>query len=461
MTIRFSKLTFVQIDQAMVKVPSTLCQLKNSLAPINRLPPEVLALVPAFRDSEKDLINATAVCKYWRRTFVSTPDLWTNLSCSERASTDIIRPRINAYFARSGAVPVNVQMHAHASRLLSPYTGRISRLTLFIDGQSDIDEISKRLSKPAPLLETITLRANHRDRRTLALPPRFFEGFLSSARTLILRGLVLSPGPCPLSKLTKFTLNARLARVTATALLDTLEQMPLLRIFEAHLKFANQQDPVSRRRVVTLPYLEEIAITMHGNWFIPIAGPILPALRLPRARRVVFVATGACNAPFTPILPLSFKDRLPRLSDLSKASAAFDDDFNVIKFFGPDDSELKICTRSHVPYAFTEPIFGGVPFDSVRRLWVSFRGFAVDTVFFVNLLRSMRGLERLKMIQDAAVPLASLVGADEQASMCPALSTLIVDADINETKRRIKELKQVREGAGVPIANVEIRQTLN
>ncbi|KAF9782264.1 hypothetical protein BJ322DRAFT_207313 [Thelephora terrestris] len=69
---------------------------KTSLAPINCLPPEILALIPTFRESEKVLINATAVCKYWRRTLVSTPSLWNKIVYLGR---NITNPY--AYFQRS------------------------------------------------------------------------------------------------------------------------------------------------------------------------------------------------------------------------------------------------------------------------------------------------------------------------------------------------------------------------
>ena len=447
-----------QIDQAMLKltpISISLRQLKNSLASINRLPPEILALIPTFRESEKDLISATAVCKYWRRTLISAPILWNNIVCSEQASRDAVGRLVRMYFERSGSVPVNVQMHARASRLLSPYTGRISQLTIFLENRSDLDEIAEHLSKSAPLIETVAIRVSHWHERGLVLPPGFFEAFLSSARTLTLRGAILSPGPCRLSKLTRFTLKMCLANVTSTILLDTLDQMPLLQLFDAHLKCANEQDPVPGDRVVTLPHLEVLTVTIYGNWSVPVASPILPALRLPRARRVVLVSTGAFDAPLTPILPLSFKERLPSLSVLPKASVTLDKDFNIIKFFGSAESELKVCTRPIVPYSFDKFTFGGIPFDNVRKICVSFRSLSVDTVFFINLLRSMRGLEYLKVFKNAVGPVASWIGEDEQNGICPALATLIIVDD--KAKECVEVLKQVRERAGVPIANVEIR----
>ena len=140
-----------------MSITARVCQLKNSLVPINRLPPELLALVLTFRESERDLISATAVCRHWRTTFISTPNLWTNIVCSEQAKPEAFVPHVRTYLKRSGTVPVSVQIPAHASRLLSSNIGRVSSLRMFLVHQSCFNRIVKYFSKPAPLLEAISL----------------------------------------------------------------------------------------------------------------------------------------------------------------------------------------------------------------------------------------------------------------------------------------------------------------
>lgn len=164
-------------------ISTSVFQLKNSFAPINRLPPEILALIPTFRKRERDLIRAVAVCKYWRRTLISTHNLWNDIIYSERADRNITAPRVNAYFERSGSVPVKVQIPAHTSRFLSPYTERISWLRMFIGHPSNLDEIAKRLWKRAPLLERLCLRVKDWDQPTL-VTPQFCRG-ISFQRELV------------------------------------------------------------------------------------------------------------------------------------------------------------------------------------------------------------------------------------------------------------------------------------
>lgn len=447
-----------QIDQLMLQLPSistSVRRLKNSLAPINRLPPEILTLVLTFRHSERDLIVATAICRHWRRTLVSTPNLWNNVVCPKTASVHTIVPRLRTYFERSRSVPVNIQIHARASRLLSPHIDRISGLSMFVDNRWDIDKIAESLSKPAPLLETVNFWASYQGPRGLVLPP-FFQPLLYSTKTLDLRYIGLSPGRCQLTKLTRFTLKTFLIGSSSALLLDTLEQMPLLQVFEASFYRTNQHDPVPDDRVVTLPHLEDITITIDENRLPPVPNQILPALSLPSVRRVLLQLTNARGAPLTPILPLSFQERLPRLRDTPKVLVALDSSYISIGFLGLDSSRLKLRANSSEIYAFTQSTFGGTPFDSVRKLRISFRSSAVDTIFFIKLLRSMKGMNSLRMEQNTTGPLARWIEEDEQAGICPALASLIIiDSDLDTAKQRVEELKGIRERAGVPIVEIE------
>ena len=179
----------------------------------------------------------------------------------------------------------------------------MSSLRIFLDHPSNLGKIAEHFSKPTPILETISLHARDWNQRTLVLAPTFFEAVLSSLRTLTLCGAALSPGPYRLSRLTKFTLETRTGMgVPSVALLDSLELMPLLRIFQAKLCSLYQPDAVPQGRMVTLPYLEEIKITVdHKSWGL-LTIPILPALCLPSARGVSIRSVSASGVLPSPIL---------------------------------------------------------------------------------------------------------------------------------------------------------------
>ena len=85
--------------------------------------------------------------------------------------------------------------------------------------------------------------------------------------------------------------------------------------------------------MVTLPHLKEIDIIADGQLLAPLTNPVLLALRLPSARRVKTRFVGAFSISPTPILPLSFEERLPGLGSTPEVYAAISREF-AIEFFG-------------------------------------------------------------------------------------------------------------------------------
>lgn len=53
---------------------------KNSFAHINRIPLDVLCLIPTHLSSQKDRFRVTFVCRHWRRAFLHHGALWSQFS---------------------------------------------------------------------------------------------------------------------------------------------------------------------------------------------------------------------------------------------------------------------------------------------------------------------------------------------------------------------------------------------
>ena len=80
--------------------------LKNGLAPINRIPPEVLTLLPDSWDTDcerKDVIALTHVCRTWRENFISRSSLWIDFDCTGIDKTHV-------YLERSKSSPIKVSL---------------------------------------------------------------------------------------------------------------------------------------------------------------------------------------------------------------------------------------------------------------------------------------------------------------------------------------------------------------
>ena len=77
--------------------------IKNTFAPINRVPPDVLSLIPDYFEDEADEepITLTHVCRHWREIFTSRGSLWTFLDCMDLDKTRV-------HLERSKASPLEI-----------------------------------------------------------------------------------------------------------------------------------------------------------------------------------------------------------------------------------------------------------------------------------------------------------------------------------------------------------------
>jgi len=78
---------------------------------INRLPPEVLALIPFFLTDHKDLGFTTHVCRHWRNTIVTFPLFWSSLD-NEAMDEDLVA----AYIDRCGGTPLDVNFSSESDK---------------------------------------------------------------------------------------------------------------------------------------------------------------------------------------------------------------------------------------------------------------------------------------------------------------------------------------------------------
>ena len=64
------------LEQSALDVLRLVRSIKNTFAFINRVPPEVLSLIPDHFETDQELINLTHVCRGWREIFISRASLW-------------------------------------------------------------------------------------------------------------------------------------------------------------------------------------------------------------------------------------------------------------------------------------------------------------------------------------------------------------------------------------------------
>ena len=120
----------------------------NSFVPINRLPLDVLSLIPTHLSSQDDRFRATFVCRHWRRTFLQNATLWSQLYLSKGeayAKTLLRRAKSSPLnIIVSGADPIGTVM------LLLPHITQIAELKFTNNRWADIQRFSDLDSGPLP-----------------------------------------------------------------------------------------------------------------------------------------------------------------------------------------------------------------------------------------------------------------------------------------------------------------------
>ena len=72
-----------KLDRNNSTAVATIREWRNSLIRANRIPLDILSLIPTYLSSHKDRLRASFVCRHWRRTFLQRAELWSELFLSK------------------------------------------------------------------------------------------------------------------------------------------------------------------------------------------------------------------------------------------------------------------------------------------------------------------------------------------------------------------------------------------
>ena len=251
---------------------STIHSSMNTFPAINRLPPEILALVPSFL-TYKDLISATHVCCHWRNTFIASPPLWSSLD-NESMDGNLVA----TYMDRCGGTPLDVSFSADLTKTIQflekvvLHSSHIRKIHIPCVPWSHIAEISDAFDRPLPLLRDVEFSTGHGES-----PPPFQRPFLAGATNLV--SLHLSDHNFPpgtllhfiIPTLTHLTLILSEPRIPMVGeILELLRTSPLIEDLRIHadvLMDASEDNPTlpDRFEPVDLLCLHNI----HFNWATP------------------------------------------------------------------------------------------------------------------------------------------------------------------------------------------------
>ena len=150
---------FSQLTEDLSTASTAAHERRNLLAPINRLPLDVLCLIPMHLASLSDRLRVTFVCRRWRGAFLQHAALWSQLCLTggtERTASTLL--------GRVKGSPLDITVDYYKSpihdvTLLSPFAQQIRSLDVRSACSDQVQELSTAIPGPLPLLHTFEIDA--------------------------------------------------------------------------------------------------------------------------------------------------------------------------------------------------------------------------------------------------------------------------------------------------------------
>ena len=295
-----------QFYQDTLTTFATVCEWKNSFSPVNRVPLDILSLIPTHLASRGDRLRATLVCRHWRRTFLQRAELWSELFLSRESVRDGVKILLER--AKGSALDIHISRGTpeDITVLLSPHTTQFRHLSLSYNSWKYILFFSEVNSGPLPLLRTLEISTTDEDNAegSDTIAP-LFRNAVNLKTFHFHSGSELQPslGHFIFPNLTRLDFSAgALVSFHASQLLDFLETSPVLRTVHMRINGNIFFGGVPQERVVTLPNVENFDLTL-GN-----GGPnykIVAHISCPSARRTSLKHERATAGAIEEIFPSS------------------------------------------------------------------------------------------------------------------------------------------------------------
>jgi len=295
--------------ESLAKTARALKLRRNALAPISRLPPEIIAIIFSFLSLPREYVRlltgdkqdnlawlrVSHVCYRWREIALNQPRFWSRIdftTLTSAGATEVL--------SRSKMAPLELEanlscVHWEGDRVdafgkqLSSHVSHISRLNITADF-ADLQTIIEQLASPAPAVEWLSLVVDETHPRmgipsNAIIPHALFDGTVPRLSRLQLDHCDIS-WTSPLFKSLRIlelqTLSLH-ARPSVEEWLDAMEQM--LQLETLVVNHATPRAPpvgmsISEpTRVITHPSLTQLNLAASApDCTFALAHLVLPAL---------------------------------------------------------------------------------------------------------------------------------------------------------------------------------------
>ncbi|KAG5638349.1 hypothetical protein H0H81_000482 [Sphagnurus paluster] len=232
------------IDQELQRLEDSIRLLKskrNILAPISRLPPEILSKIFAFRAAEAaegpsplGWIKLTHVSRHWRAVALESPRLWANLVFTRpKWSEEMLkRSKMASLIVKADLTCITPRIF-DAVRLALLHGPRIQELQLRAASSTIERLLTKEFRFEAPMIHSLTISIPPVTRfgtdMGFTIPSHVLQGETPYLRKLQLERCNINWDSSLLNGLTHLKIH-NCARPTTRQLLDALERMPSLQV---------------------------------------------------------------------------------------------------------------------------------------------------------------------------------------------------------------------------------------
>ena len=333
-----------------------------------------------YRTSERDLVAATHVSRYWRSSLIHSPLLW---NCFKTIVENPDVDRTLTYLERSKSAPIDIMVSSGSPQALevfnylAPHIARTRTLLIRGPQGADLRAIFLLLCTPSPVLQSLEIGTNVGLAR---LPDDFLGRQMSSIRSITFDDVHSTlESFSPLPNLTRFSLflSEGADPFRLDALFRSLSSCPLLR--KIYIRCTVPSRDATLDQIISLESLEELEYTCS-----PI-DQILPHLMLPRLERLLVSSSLGQAQKLVDFLP---HDGHVLLAGTTELLYYFHGIEQGIKFYG------KGTDASFTEFRTTTSWFPSdtcIPFGQIEGLTVRVTA-AVDFPINVTIFENLRVL---------------------------------------------------------------------
>ncbi|GLB41913.1 hypothetical protein LshimejAT787_1005130 [Lyophyllum shimeji] len=322
------------IDQEMQRLENSIRLLKsrrNILAPISRLPPEMLAKIFAHRVAEcaespnlLEWIRVSHVSRHWRAVALDCPSLWGNLVFTRpKWSEEMLkRSKMASLVVKADLTCITPRIF-EAVRLALLHGSRIHDLQLRAASATLDRLLAADLSLEMPMIRSLSLSVPRVARfgtdEGFTIPTTILNGPTPYLKRLELQKCNISWDSSLLRGLTHLTIRdvTASARPTTQQLMDALERMPGLQVFDFQdaLPLSPQTEAVHPPpdRIIHLPQLIHLSIAST----VPECVNLVSRITIPASARVHLSCSGteATGSDFSGIMKIISNPRCSSCPD--------------------------------------------------------------------------------------------------------------------------------------------------